>query len=118
MAYKTDAELTVLAEQIRDEIAVNGNTKTRVYNILKDLIDSKPNPSSGGGAMIFLGNWDASSNTFPSVTGSGPAGAILKGNTWRISVAGAPGSLSLEPGTLIMALIDAPGQTLANWTTL
>lgn len=118
MSYKTDAELTTLAEQIRDEVAVNGNTKLRIYGILKDMIDSKPNPSASGAAMIFLGNYDASTNTFPSTGGTGSGGAVLKGNTWRISVAGTPGSVSVEPGTLIMALVDTPGQTLANWTIL
>lgn len=39
----TDAQLIVLAEQIRDEVALMGNTKVRVYNILKEIIQAKSN---------------------------------------------------------------------------
>ena len=34
------------------------------------------------------GNYDASTNVFPSTGGSGTAGAIKKGDLWYISVAG------------------------------
>lgn len=43
MSNKTDAELTTEAEVIRDETDQYGNTKERVYQMLKDIIDSKPN---------------------------------------------------------------------------
>lgn len=42
---KTDAELTTEAQVIRDETTALANTKLRVYNILKNIIDSKPNNS-------------------------------------------------------------------------
>lgn len=45
MSNKTDAELTTEAEVIRDETDQYGNTKERVYQMLKDIIDSKPNNS-------------------------------------------------------------------------
>lgn len=46
MSSKTDAELTTEAEVIRDETDQYGNTKERVYQMFKDLIDSKPNNSA------------------------------------------------------------------------
>ena len=60
------------------------------------------------GVVIFKGNWDASSNVFPSVS-------VFKGNLWRISVAGILGGVEVSPGAKIMALVDSPGQTLTNW---
>lgn len=46
MAQKSDAELTTQAQVIRDETQELANTKTRVYNNLKDIIDSKVNNDS------------------------------------------------------------------------
>lgn len=45
MSNKTDAELTIEAEVIRDETDQYGNTKERIYQMFKDIIDSKPNNS-------------------------------------------------------------------------
>lgn len=46
MSQKTDAELTTEAEAIRDETVEYGITKEEVYQLFKDIIDSKPNNSS------------------------------------------------------------------------
>src|SRR5687768_3370514 len=40
MSVKTVAQLKTTAAVIRDETAIGGNTKLRVYNMLVDLIDS------------------------------------------------------------------------------
>ncbi len=61
------------------------------------------------------GNYDASSNTFPTTGGSGSAGAILKGDVWRISVAGTLGGVAYKVGDSIRALVDSPAQTSGNW---
>ena len=61
------------------------------------------------------GNYDASSNLFPSTGGSGTAGAILKGDVWRISVAGTLGGEAVDVGDSIRAIVDTPGQTAENW---
>ena len=50
MPQKSDAELTTEAQVIRDETTELANTKTRVYDILKNIIDSKPNNTVGAGA--------------------------------------------------------------------
>lgn len=62
------------------------------------------------------GNFDASVNAYPSSGGSGTAGAIMKGDIWTISVAGTlPTAQSVEAGDTVRALVDAPGNTQANW---
>lgn len=61
------------------------------------------------------GNYDASTNLYPSTGGSGPAGAILKGDVWRISVAGTLGGITVDVGDSLRALVDAPAQVDANW---
>jgi hypothetical protein len=43
MSQQTDAQLTTEAQVIRDETTALANTKLRVYNMLKNLIDSKLN---------------------------------------------------------------------------
>jgi len=62
------------------------------------------------------GNYDASVNAYPSSGGSGAAGAILKGNIWTVSVGGTlPTAQAVGVGDTVRALIDAPGNTQANW---
>ena len=61
------------------------------------------------------GNYDASSNQFPSTGGTGAAGAIEKGNIWTISVAGTLGGTAVVPKQSVRALVDNPGQTPSNW---
>lgn len=63
----------------------------------------------------FRGDYNASSNMFPVTGGSGPAGAIRKGDEFDISVAGTLGSEFCPAGTTIRARQDTPGQTLTNW---
>jgi hypothetical protein len=63
------------------------------------------------------GDVDLSADLFPTSGGTGAAGAILKNNTFDVTVEGTPGG-ALEPilvGCTIRALVDTPGQTLANW---
>jgi len=62
------------------------------------------------------GNFDASVNAYPTSGGSGSAGAILKGDTWTISVAGTlPTAQVVAVGYVIRALTNTPGNTQANW---
>lgn len=67
------------------------------------------------GLVDDRGNYNASGNTFPASGGSGTAGAVLKGDLWTVSVAGTLGGVAVTPGDLVRALVDAPGQTAANW---
>ena len=67
------------------------------------------------GLLDDRGDYDASGNTFPASGGSGTAGAIKKGDMWRISVAGTLGGVHVSVDAWIRALTDAPGQTASNW---
>jgi len=62
------------------------------------------------------GNFDASVNTYPTTGGSGTAGAILKGDIWKISVIAMSGDLlGYGVGSTVRALVDIPAQTGSNW---
>jgi len=63
---------------------------------------------STSGLLRIQGNWDASSNLFPSTN-------VLKGYWWKISVPGVLGGYAVPVGAKIMSLSDTPGQTLSNW---
>ncbi len=70
------------------------------------------------GLLDDRGNYNASGNVFPSAGGSGTAGAVMKGDVWYISVAGVLGSGAVYVGDTVRALVDAPGQTAANWCVM
>ena len=63
------------------------------------------------------GNWDASSNTFPT-SGSGYSGEVLKGNIWFVSVPGVLKGQNVIIGDSFRAAADNPGQTPTNWNIL
>ncbi len=60
------------------------------------------------------GDWDASAGTYP-IVGTGPGGQVRAGDTFRISVAGAIGSILYDVGDAIYAIDNDPGQTPAKW---
>ena len=63
------------------------------------------------------GNWDASSNTFPT-SGSGYSGEVLKGNFYFVSAPGVLKGENVIIGDSFRAAVDNPGQTPANWNIL
>ena len=67
------------------------------------------------GLLDDRGNYDASTNLFPSSGGSGTSGAVLKGDLWTVSVAGTLGGISVGIGDVVRALSNSPGQTSSNW---
>lgn len=67
------------------------------------------------GLYDYRGVYDASGNVFPSASGSGTAGAILKGDVYNVSVGGTMGGELTEVGAQVIATVDTPGQTAANW---
>ncbi len=80
----------------------------------KSYVDTEIS-SAVAGLLDDRGNYDASSNLFPSSGGSGTAGAILKGDLWTISVIGTLGGVAVTVGDVVRALSDSPGQTSSNW---
>ena len=68
------------------------------------------------GVFRPVGNHDASTGSYPaSGTGSGTSGAIKRGDTYLISVAGTLGGYSYDVGDSIFAQVNNPGTTSANW---
>ena len=79
-------------------------TKTRILNT---------------GALVlgdYRGDYDASSDTFPSTGGSGNLGEIILGDYWTIGVGGTLNGTPVVPGDKIYALANNPGQTGSNWS--
>lgn len=70
------------------------------------------------GLLRDRGNYDASSNLFPSTGGSGAGGSIKAGDLWYISVGGTLGGTSVLVGYSVRALVDSPAQTPTNWSIL
>ncbi len=92
-------------------LAGNSDTNIPSEKAVKAYVDS-----SVVGLMDYRGTFDASVNAYPSSGGSGTAGAILKSDFWIVSVAGTlPTGLVVEPGDLVIAKQDTPGNTEANW---
>lgn len=96
---------TSLASASDTQIPSAAAVKAYADNLVVGLLDDR-------------GNYDASVNTFPASGGSGAAGAIAKGDIWRISVAGSLGTQAVQAGDTVRALSDAPGQTAANWAIM
>jgi hypothetical protein len=97
-----DAAKPVSTAQATADAAVLATAKTYADGLVVGLYDDR-------------GNYDASGNVFPSSGGSGAAGAIVKGDIWRISVPGTLGGKNVIVDEQVRALVDAPGQTAANW---
>lgn len=91
-----------VAATTADVQAAEDNAKAYADTLVVGLLDDR-------------GNYDASVNTFPASGGSGTAGAVLKGDMWRISVAGTLGGIHVDVDDWVRALADAPGQTAASW---
>lgn len=85
-------------------------------NTYADAGDAATLATATSGRLTDCGNHDASGNTFPSSGGSGTAGAIKKGDIFRISVAGALGGVAVNPEDWVRALVDTPGATAGNWS--
>jgi len=110
MAQKTDAELQIERAVIENETTAGANTAVRIGDMLENIIDSKVNNDT---TSQFRGSW-ATGNAFPTTGGSG-GGAPVAGDMWNITVDLSVGGNFYPSGTVIMALIDTPGQTLTNW---
>lgn len=70
-------------------------------------------PNSPNAYTNFQEYWDASVNLFPSTSASG--GTILSGMSWFISIPGNLGGTPVLKDWVIVALVNSPGQTSANW---
>lgn len=113
----TQTELDAVAAAKED--AANKATDFSVINNTKfPTVQAVNNAIAAAVAGLYddRGNFSAAGGAYPSSGGSGTAGAILKGDVWTISVGGTlPTGQVVEPGDLVRALQDTPGNTQANW---
>jgi hypothetical protein len=70
------------------------------------------------GLLDDRGNYDASSDVYPTTGGSGAAGAILKGDIYTVNTVGTIDGLFIPIGSTIRALADAPAQVSASWAIM
>jgi hypothetical protein len=71
------------------------------------------------GLLDDRGNYDpTATSAYPTTGGSGPLGAVLKGDLWAISVNGTVGGIAVTVGDTIRALVDAPAQSNSNWAVI
>lgn len=73
----------------------------------------------GNDHVRMRGNCDLSTNLFPTIGGSGAAGAIQAYNVFfntasSTSLLGPDGGI-IPKGTFIIAKVNTPGQTVSNW---
>lgn len=68
-------------------------------------------------AVVDCGAADLSGGSMPTVGGTGPAGAIRKGNQFDVSVGGTISgwSESIPTGSIIRAKVDDPADIEVNW---
>lgn len=112
-ANRTIAQL--IADLVDTDVTLAANSDTRIASqkATKAYVDGLV-----AGLLDYRGAYDASVNTFPASGGSGTAGAVMKGDTWVISVSGTLGGAVVHIGDTIIANVDTPGQTAGNWNSL
>lgn len=85
-----------------------GTSKKSTLLQIKDYVQA--------GLYDDRGNYDASVNAYPSSGGSGAAGAIRKGDKWRINVPGTlPTDQFVENTDEVRALVDGATNTQSDW---
>lgn len=93
----------VANKSIDGTLAANSDTLYSSQKAVKTYVDA-----SVSGVLDDRGNWDASTNLFPTTGGSGPGGSILKGDLWFVSVLGILGGTPVVVGNNFRALVDNP----------
>lgn len=79
---------------------------------INDLISALQNAVTG--ALVFKGGYDAATNT-PNLDSSPPAGTVLQGYTYVVTVAGNFYTEAVQVGDMLISKQDNP-TTLAHWT--
>lgn len=113
----TLALLSDIPTQTIDEVPTDGSENAVSSNGTYDAIEAAKAYADGLVTSVFraAGNWDASVGTFPT-TGTGSGGAIRRGDTYIVSVAGTMGGKLYDVGDSFYANVAAPAQTAANWS--
>lgn len=109
-SFNTVGQIQDSGYSVNNTIISSSNTTLPTSYVVLQAIGAAVTSSKS-----FRGGYDASSNLFPTMGGSGAAGAILSGDVWNITVNGTLGGEAVVVGNTILALVDTPGQTAGNW---
>jgi len=66
------------------------------------------------GVFKYAGTWNVSTNLYPAIN-TVTGGGVLAGNVFQVTVAGTKDGITYALEDTIMAEVDSPGQTAANW---
>lgn len=93
-----------------------------VGNMILNLNITLAGGSGGGGSDFYRGDFTMTTLYPAAGTGSGTAGAIQEGDTYRLVIGGSGevtiGGKQYFNGQLISAATDTPGQTTVNWNRI
>jgi hypothetical protein len=120
---------TAIAAAIVEDALVNGVVdKAPSQNAVYDALVTNLNDSKSYSDSVVLGLLDdrgsfTPSGSYPTIGGSGVAGAIMKGDVWYVTGLGSGvtatiGSVEVKDGDTVRALLNTPGQTDANWDVM
>lgn len=107
---------TQLTTNLSTNVITDGASDTKYPSVkaTKAYVDSNV-----AGLLDDRGNFPATSGDYPIAGGSGPAGAIRKGDLWFISVPGNLNGIAVGIGASVRALVDdAQPTTNADWDIL
>lgn len=115
---EVDNTYVQLVDNLSTDVSADGTSDIKYPSVkaIKDYADGLV-----VGLLNDRGNWaaGASPGPYPSnppATGSGPLGAILKGDIWFISTNGFLGTTAVSIGASVRALVDSPSpSTDADW---
>lgn len=82
---------------------------SKIYTEIQNAINQAQT-----GALSYKGEYNPVTNT-PNITVTVPAGTIKSGYTYVVSTAGTFAGQTVEAGDMIIAKVDDPGTTAANW---
>lgn len=110
-------DMTALTLRGDGQVLLNSNPTAALGAVTKQYADGLV-----AGLLDYRGAFTpavASGATgYPTTGGSGSAGAILKGDVYFASAAGFILTEAIQAGDSVVAKIDSPGQTAANWDKL
>jgi hypothetical protein len=109
--------MALITYEDKDNSLPTSNPRRLFRDIDANEIKNVVNTNAGLIVNHWRGDW-AGTNALPATGGSGTSGAVAAGNEWRLTNELTIGGNVYAPGTIIKAMTNVPGQTLANWAFL
>lgn len=94
------------------------NDSFEITNDMEVTIIMDSGSTVAAGSLALQDAVDISDDLFPSTGGSGSLGAVKKGNLFPVTTGGTLDGNFVPAGSLLLALVDTPGQTATNWRVL